>query len=181
MFDIAGWNIREAGADDAPALALVGSATILETYAGLLEIADMLDFCATQHSAQAYRRYIDGGAQAWLAEAQGTGVPLGYALLCPPELDDAREGDIELKRIYALTRMQGTGLGRALMDKALATCSGYDRLLLGVHSRNTRALAFYERQGFAQIGTRGFLVGKVEHHDFVLARPLKTSVQLDQA
>lgn len=172
MFEITAWHIREAGPDDVGAVALVGAATILETYAGLLQRGDMLAFCTGEHSAAAYRRYLENGARIWLAEAEGTCAPLGYAMLSRPDLDGAEPEDIELKRIYALTRMQGTGLGAALMATALEAARGYGRLLLGVNAKNRRALAFYRKQGFEVIGTRRFLVGSVEHDDFVLARPL---------
>ena len=175
MFDIPAWHIREASHADLPAVALVGAATILETYAGLLQRADLLDFCARGHSIDAYARYLEKGARIWLGEAQATSAPLGYALLAPPELDLAQDGDIELKRIYALTRMQGSGLGGMLMNTAVEAASGYRRLLLGVNARNAKALAFYGKQGFEQIGTRRFLVGSVYHDDFVLARALPGS------
>ncbi|WP_260924883.1 GNAT family N-acetyltransferase [Novosphingobium sp. 9] len=169
MFDINGWQVREAGEEDLEAVALVGSAAILETYAGLLQRADMLAFCRDGHSAAAYRGYLAKGGRIWLGEDTETGCPLGYALLCPPEIDHAQDGDIELKRIYTLTRMQGSGLGKALMAAALAGAQGHRRLLLGVNAKNVRALAFYARQGFETIGSRRFLVGSVEHDDYVLA------------
>lgn len=172
MYDPSPWHIREAGPSDVASVALVGAATFLETYAGLIARDDMVAHCAQDHGAEVYGRYFDKGARIWLAESQSTGAPLGYALLCPPELECAASGDIELKRIYTLTRMQGTGLGSALMATVVAAAQGHARLLLGVHSLNTRALDFYSRQGFAQIGNRRFRVGAVEYDDFVLARPL---------
>ena len=172
MYDPSPWHIREAGPDDAPAVALVGAATFLETYAGLIARDDLVAHCAHDHSADAYLHYFAKGARVWLAESQATGSPLGYILLCPPELDCAQAGDIELKRIYSLTRMQGTGLGSALMATAVEAAHGHARLLLGVHSVNTQALNFYRKQGFEKVGDRRFLVGTVEYDDFVLARPL---------
>src|SRR3546814_11132329 len=64
-----------------------------------------------------------------------------------------------LKRIYSLSRFHGTGLGAALMERAVAAAEGHRRLLLGVYARNDRALAFYPKQGFADIGTSRFDVG----------------------
>ena len=58
MFAISGWTIREAEPLDADALSLIGATTIVETYAGLIDTADMLDFCGTDHSADAYRHYF---------------------------------------------------------------------------------------------------------------------------
>ena len=41
-------------------------------------------------------------------------LPVGYALLTAPELDAARDGDIELKKIYLLSRFHGGGVAREL-------------------------------------------------------------------
>ena len=172
MTDIPTWTIREAGADDAPALALIGAATFLETFAGILDGDAIVGHCATQHNADAYLAYLASGSRAWLAEAQPGGAPIGFALIGQPDLAAAREGDIELKRIYSLSRFHGTGLGAALMKQAIDTASGYDRLLLGVYARNERALAFYRKQGFVDIATRQFNVGGKLYDDLVLARPL---------
>ncbi|HEV2597192.1 N-acetyltransferase [Sphingopyxis sp.] len=172
MRDIPAWTIREAGADDASALALIGAATFLETFAGILDGDAIVGHCAAQHSEAAYRTLLAGGARAWLAEAQPGGAPIGFALVGKPDLAASLDGDIELKRIYSLSRFHGSGLGAALMKEALEAARGYRRLLLGVYARNERALAFYRKQGFADLGTRRFNVGGKLYDDLVLARPL---------
>ncbi|MBB6427669.1 GNAT family N-acetyltransferase [Sphingopyxis sp. JAI128] len=172
MADIAEWTVREAGADDAPALALIGAATFLETFAAILDGDAIVAHCATQHRDAAYRACLADGGRAWIAEAQPGGAPVGYALLAKPDLDAARDGDIELKRIYSLSRFHGSGLGAALMRQALDGASGYNRLLLGVYVRNDRAIAFYRKQGFVDLATRRFNVGGKFYDDLVLARPL---------
>jgi diamine N-acetyltransferase len=179
MHGVLEWRIREAGAQDFAAIALIGAATILETYAGVVEIDDMLDFCAHEHSAEAYAAYVAEGSRIWLAEAVTTGVPLGYVMLSRPDLDAAVEGDVEVKRIYTLTRMQGSGLGKALMDTALAGAVGSARVLLGVKADNARAIAFYAKHGFAEIGTRRFRTGETWHHDLVLARVLAADLKTE--
>ena len=172
MTDIPTWTIREAGAADAPALALIGAATFLETFAGILDGNAIVGHCAAQHNAAAYTAYLAAGARAWLAEAQPGGAPIGFALVGKPDLAAALEGDIELKPIYSLSRFHGSGLGAALMKQALEAASGHRRLLLGVYAQNDRALAFYRKQGFADLGTRRFNVGGQLYDDLVLARPL---------
>ena len=172
MDDGPSWTIREAGADDAAALALIGAATFLETFAGILDGDAIVGHCAVQHNAAAYRDYLATGARAWLAEAQPGGAPVGFVLIGKPDLAAALDGDIELKRIYALSRFHGTGLGAALMKQALEAAHGHRRLLLGVYEGNQRALAFYRKQGFADLATRQFNVGGKLYDDFVLARPL---------
>lgn len=166
--------IRPARAEDAQRLALVGAASFLETFAGVLDGDALVAHCETQHSARSYLHYLAGGAQAWLAELDG--APVGYALLTAPELDAAREGDVELKRIYVLSRFHGSGIAAALLDAAVNAANGQQRLLLGVKDDNARAIAFYRKHGFVEIGTREFNVGGKFYHDVVLARALTKAV-----
>lgn len=166
------WCIRPAGAGDSAALALVGAATFLETYAGWVDGQAIVDYCPVGHSAEAYRGLLADGAQAWLAAADPGGAPIGYALICRPDLEAAAEGDWELRRIYVLSRFQGAGIADALMAAALSGAAGQNRLLLGVKEDNHRALRFYRRHGFTEIGTRQFNVGDKTYGDFVLAKSL---------
>ena len=103
-------------------------------------------------------------------------LPVGYSLLTPPDLplDDLSPDDLELKRIYLFSRFQGSGVGQQLMDVAVSAAreGGARRLLLGVYARNFRALRFYERNGFRQVGVRTFTVGSLVCDDFVLGRSL---------
>jgi ribosomal protein S18 acetylase RimI-like enzyme len=165
------WTIRPAEADDADALALVGAATFLDSYAGAIDGKGVIAHCAEHHSADAYRRLLEGGARAWLVELAPGASPIGYALACEPELDQAQPGDWELKRIYVLSRFHGTGISAALLDTVVAA-QGHERLLLGVKNDNHRALRFYRKHGFAEVGTRSFQVGAGRYDDLVLARPL---------
>ena len=81
--------------------------------------------------------------------------------------------DIELKKIYLLSRFHGSGIARRLFDAALAGAAGRKRLLLGVKNDNHRAIAFYTKQGFRQIATRRFDVGGTLYDDVVLARAIE--------
>ena len=169
-------TIRPCVVGDEAALALVGQATFLETYAGVLPAADILSHCRTQHGEALYAEWLaKPGYRLWLAEMDEGGAPVGYAALTPPDLPVATgEGDVELKRIYLLNRFHGTGLGGRLMATALesAAQAGFTRMLLGVFGGNARAIAFYARQGYVEAGVRKFRVGANEYDDLVLARAL---------
>ena len=169
------WRLRRAGIEDAERLALIGGATFLETFAGILEGDAIVAHCAKEHGAEAYRSLLaHEGSAAWVAEAKAGGAPVGYALVTAPKLAQARDGDLELKRIYSFSRMHGTGLGAAMMGRAVghAEEAGAERLLLGVFVGNLRALAFYRRHGFEKIGDRHFRVGNQDCEDVVLAKRL---------
>lgn len=168
------WTVRSATVADVEALALIGAATFLETFAGVLDGAAIVAHCAVAHSSDAYLGYLHSGGQAWLAEAEPGNAPVGYALLAQPDLAAARAGDIELKRIYVLSRLHGSGCGAVLMAAAITAGTGHNRLLLGVYAGNLRAQSFYAKQDFTKIGERRFEVGGKLYDDVVFARPLET-------
>ncbi|MDC8756117.1 GNAT family N-acetyltransferase [Janthinobacterium fluminis] len=170
-------RIRSCVEGDAAALALLGQASFLETFAGILDGADILAHCARQHDAAVYRTWLAEPAMGiWLAEAMPGGAPVGYLVLSPANLpvEAPRAGDLEIKRIYLLHRFQGLRVGRRLMDAALqqARQAGASRVLLGVYAENHDALAFYRRSGFVQVGTRTFRVGATDYHDVILSLEL---------
>ena len=170
------WRVRQAGAADAAALSLVASATFLETYAGLIEGGDIVAYCAANNLPEKFAAWAtDPLGAVTIAEAEKGGAPVGYAVLTEPDLPvEVGPADIELKRIYTLSLMHGSGLGPALMDAAVEDAArlGRKRILLGVYSKNPRAQSFYKRQGFEVIGERQFLVGSTLHDDLVLARDI---------
>lgn len=169
-------TIRPCTPQDAEALALVSRATFLESYADVLPAADILVHCEVQNRPELYRDWLSTpGWRAWLAEIADTRAPVGFSLSCPPDLPlPIGPGDVELKRIYLLHRFQGGGDGARLMAaaEAAARADGFDRLLLGVYTKNAKALGFYARQGFTQAGVRTFRVGSRTYDDLVLAKTL---------
>jgi diamine N-acetyltransferase len=171
-------TIRRAENGDADTLALVGSATFLETFAGVLDGADIVAHCLQQHSPETYRRWLHNpAARLWLAQAVPGGAPVGYLVLDRAALPvaDLSPTDYEIKRVYLLSRFQGTGVGRRLMSLAAdeARLLGAHRLLLGVYKKNERAIGFYRRVGFATIGERVFQVGGRGYEDHIMAAGLK--------
>lgn len=170
-------SFRPAVAADAPALSLVAGATFLETFAGIIPGSDIVAHVAVNNGAEKFADWIaDPQCRVWVAELESTGAPVGYALLTPPDLPaiPTDSADIELKRIYILSRYQGGGLASRMMEAAIGAAQdmGKTRLLLGVYVANDRAIAFYRKQGFDSIGERRFQVGAALFEDKIMARPL---------
>ena len=169
--------VRAARAGDEAALSLLGGATFLESYAHLLPVTDIIGHVGRQHAASVYERWLgDPSCRIWLAEHMPGRAPVGYAVVTPPDLPmpGIGQGDLEIRRIYLLHRFQRGGLGRKLMAETIAhgRAVAAKRLLLGVYSRNAAALAFYERLGFARVGTRQFRVGANDYFDYILSLDL---------
>ena len=170
------WRLRRAGAGDAHALSLVAAATFLETFVGIIAGPDMVRHCSTNSSLTKFDRWVaDPQCVATLAEHRDGAAPVGYTLLTPPDLPvETYERDIELRRIYTLLPARGTGLGHALMARAIddARALGGKRMLLGVLGINHVARAFYEREGFEFAGMRQFQVGDTVFDDAIYARAI---------
>ena len=166
-------HVRVCGQGDDQALALIGKATFLEAFAGVLSGEDILLHCATKHAPDIYKTWLaDPRARTWLAEIEPGNAPVGYLVVAPADLPlpDLSRDDVEVKRIYVLHRFQGSGVGMRLMKEAVtfAARAGSRRLLLGVYKKNDRAIAFYERFGFTRVGTRRFRVGHNDYDDLIL-------------
>lgn len=171
-------TIRRAGEKDADALALIGAATFLETFAGVLDGDDIVEHCCQQHSSDVYGRWLhDPAALLWIVQAVAGAAPVGYMVLDRAALPvpDLRPTDYEIKRVYLLNRFQGAGVGRRLVSLAVdeSRSLGAQRLLLGVYKGNERAIGFYRKVGFATVGERVFHVGHRGYEDHIMALGLR--------
>ena len=170
-------EIRRAHTGDEEALALVGQATFLETFAGILDGAAITGHCRKAHSPSQYLHWLqDARSAIWLVGAVPGHAPVGYAVLSVPDLAAADPvHDLELKRIYLLGRYHGGGLGKALLKQVVehAEGAGARRLLLGVYAGNDAAIGFYAKQGFTHLADRTFVVGGTAYAGRVMGLGLR--------
>jgi ribosomal protein S18 acetylase RimI-like enzyme len=169
-------TLRRATADDAAMLGVVGSATFLEAFTWALPGADIVSFCTKNHTTEAYARYLAKPDTRVTLAVTGEDSPVGYVMVCAPDFPsfDVLSSDIELKRIYLFSRYRPGGNAQRLMDAAIADARalGRTRLLLGTHADNNRAIAFYRRNEFSEVGTRTFTVGNQQCCDLIFGRTL---------
>jgi ribosomal protein S18 acetylase RimI-like enzyme len=167
------WRVRGAGADDADRLSLVANACFLDTYSTALNGDDLVGHCLKHNNAAVFTTWLgDPASVVTLAETEPHHAPIGYTVLTVPDFPVTLDPhDIELRRIYTLRQAHGTGIGAALMARAMEDAArlGAKRILLGVWEHNARARAFYERSGFRIIGARQFHVGSEVHDDPIYA------------
>ncbi len=107
---------------------------------------------------------------AFVAERDGKIV--GYA--------DVLEGAptrVELARIYVLPAEQGRGVGRALLEAAVAAARrrGAARLEVAVDARNRAGLRWYAGRGFRRTGTAEFALARWSRPQVLLELDLGTS------
>ena len=164
---------RPARPDDGALLTELGASTFRETFESENAPEDFAAYMAAAFGEAIQRAELeDPATTVFLAERDGDAV--GYVMLRERKapaalgLDDA----LEIARLYARKRAHGSGVGAALMQRALAEAAGRgkDAVWLGVWERNARAIAFYESSGFHRCGVQPFLLGTDVQTDLVMVR-----------
>ena len=168
-------TIRPAGVADAAILADLGARTFYETFEAITSPENLAAFLASAYGEELQRAELaDASRPALVVECDG--VPSGFVQLrlghrepCVPGLRP-----VELQRIYVLQAAHGGGLGKALMEASLdlARAWGADVLWLGVWEHNDRALGFYARCGFREVGDHVFTIGDQVDRDLILVKDL---------
>lgn len=104
--------------------------------------------------------------------ARDDGRVAGYAKLGPCWLpaETAPADAAQLSQLYVLPAWQGAGVARELMDWALDTArtARAPAMVLTVWEENPRAIAFYTRYGFREVGEYRFMTGTQADRDIVL-------------
>lgn len=164
---------RTASPADAALLATLGAATFRDTFAVDNTPEDMALYLAEAFGESAQGAELADEANVVLI-AEDEGEAVGYAMLrlgAAPSGVAGRDA-IEIARLYAVERMIGAGVGAALMRRCLheAAARGNDVIWLGVWERNARAIAFYTRWGFEDVGRQSFVLGHDHQTDRVMAR-----------
>jgi ribosomal protein S18 acetylase RimI-like enzyme len=173
-------DIRQATIEDAELLARLGAALFIQTFAPLNTPENMETYLPTAFSPVIQAAELEReGTICLIAMIGGSGgVPVGYAQLAvtePPECVPEGEDAIELVRFYVDAAWHGQGVSHTLMEEVLgrAAGGGHDSIWLGVWDENARAIAFYEKKGFAVVGRKDFWLGSDLQTDLVMTRGLR--------
>ena len=77
---------------------------------------------------------------------------------------------LEIERIYVLNQFKEIGIGKKLMEKAIAIAqqNHLKYIWLGVWEKNTEAIAFYRKHGFKEFGNHLFMLGKDAQVDVLM-------------
>lgn len=164
---------RPARPDDAALLTELAASTFRETFESANAPEDFGAYMAAAFGEAIQRAELeDPDTTVFFAERGGEAV--GYVMLRERSVPSVvrAEDALEIARLYARTRAVGSGVGAALMQRALAEAAGRgkDAVWLGVWERNARAIRFYESWGFHRCGTQPFLLGSDVQTDLLMVR-----------
>ena len=147
-------QVRDATIDDAEALALVHVRGWQWGYRGLLP-ADYLVDLSVERRAEQWRSWLLDPGRTRTSVAQEEALALaGFVAAGPSRDPDAGENTGEIYALYVEEAVAGTGVGQALLERAVMTlrADGFARATLWVLHDNARARRFYEKAGWTPDG-----------------------------
>ncbi|MFM8781058.1 MAG: N-acetyltransferase family protein [Gemmatimonadota bacterium] len=168
-------TIRRATVADAAVLAAFGARSFADTFGAFHTPADLAMHLAEAFGVAQQTAELEDPATVTLF-AEIDGALAGFTQVYAGAVPECVTGPapIEIKRFYVDTPWHGQGVAQRLIDAAYAL--GRERraqtVWLGVWEHNPRAIAFYRRQGFTQVGAHTFMVGTDATTDLLFARPL---------
>lgn len=168
-------TLRTADRGDATRLSAFAEHTFRDTFGATNAPEDMADHCRTSYGPDIQAREIADPARLTLLCEEESRL-VGFAQLRwedAPACVAARAPG-EIQRLYVVTDRHGQGVARQLMDACLAAMRvrGSDVAWLGVWEHNPRAIAFYRKCGFVEVGDHVFPLGSDPQRDVVMARPV---------
>ena len=164
-------NLRYATTSDARLLSELGAKTFYDTFAKDNTPENVAAHLKRSFSPEIQHAELSAPENIFLI-AEVENEPIGFAQLILESKEDSLRGSqcMEVRRIYASQEYIGQGVGKLLMQASIqeARQRGCDSLWLGVWERNPRAIAFYKKWGFNEVGTHIFHVGDDPQRDFIM-------------
>lgn len=143
--------IRRATSADAEALGYIGPAAYAAVYSYMWDDSTAFARQLATFSAAAFRDLLArADVRGWIAEIGSEPVGFLTMILNSPNPVDAAPNGAEIPRIYLLAGSGRSGLGRRMMDEALAAAraEGLDHVWLAVKGSAEHAQAAYLKWGF---------------------------------
>jgi ribosomal protein S18 acetylase RimI-like enzyme len=168
-------TIRRALQHDAAQLAATAEETFRGTFAAAHTAEDMDLHCRSSYGEALQAQEIANPNMVTLLCEQ-SGRLVGFAQLRWGEVPSCvvAQSPGEIQRLYVVSDFQGKGVAQDLMDVCIGEMANHrsDVVWLGVWERNPKAIAFYRKSGFSEVGDHVFPVGKDPQRDIVMTRPI---------
>jgi ribosomal protein S18 acetylase RimI-like enzyme len=172
-------EIRKVGLSDIAQLQTIGRQTFYETFSTLNTEENMSRYLEDSFSLSKLEVEVSNpDTELYLAIVENKVI--GYLKVnygsSQTELKD--NTSLEIERIYVLKEFQEKHVGRLLVEKAIdiASTLKVSYVWLGVWERNTKAIEFYEKNGFVAFDKHIFRLGDDEQLDIMMKKSLQDEI-----
>ncbi len=161
---------------DAAELGAFAARTFEEAFAADNEPEDMRAHLAANYGrAQQAAELADSSVITILARSKGELIAYAQVRRSKPPPCVVHAAAIELHRFYVDRRAHGSGLASDLMQAVHQAAHEFEgrHVWLGVWERNPRAIAFYKKENFVDVGSTVYMVGPDRQKDRVLVADVR--------
>lgn len=167
--------VRLARPADARKLAELAEQTFRETFGEVNTLEDMDIHCQRSYGEAIQLAEISNPHMVTLV-SEKDGDLIGFAQLrwgAAPDCVSARFPG-EIQRLYVASRWHGKGIAQELMSASIAQFEERksDIVWLGVWEKNPRAISFYRKFEFTEVGEHVFRLGTDSQRDVIMVRTL---------
>lgn len=168
-------SLRAATPEDALCLSVLGTQVFLDNYAKQGILPTIAREVVEHFSVAAMAALLSSPSTTILvAEQQGHLVGFAQLSLGSSHALVPFEPAVELKRLYVQEPFTAKGVGRALLQRVevLAASRGARALWLMAWTGSPRALAFYAKQGYEELGASSYVYEDEVHETRVFAKEI---------
>ena len=171
-----GLQIITASSEHAPAISYIGRTAFRDAFSDLFNRkAELEEYLNYTYNVDKITSSINKENNVYFL-AIIDGCLAGFAKVKKHSLNDqlASVFQAELQKLYVLKKYHGKGVGQLLMNAAKNLVSSFEPecLWLDTHVTNTRAIKFYERNGFTKAGKHHFTIGTQTFEYFLMTAPI---------
>lgn len=168
-------HIRTVTLADADTLLNFSKKTFFDAFAQQNTAENMAIYAAQAFTIEQMERELSNPeSEFYFVEDEG--VLVGYIKLNfgSAQAEFQEQEGVEISRIYVSAGHQNKNIGGLLINHAasIAQSRALNYIWLGVWESNTRAIRFYQRNGFEAFQTHYFMLGNDEQTDVLMRRPL---------
>ena len=164
-------QIRKVTGKDIDTLQKISKQTFLETFSSDNSEENMRTYLENELSVKKLKTELrDKNAEFYFAELDQKAIGYLKVNFGSSQTEIKDKNAIEIERIYVVKEFQGKKVGQLLYNKAMdiAKQKGADYIWLGVWEKNTKAIRFYEKNGFEVFDKHMFKLGDDQQTDIMM-------------
>lgn len=169
-------TIRKIAEKDLIELQKIGKLTFEETFSSQNSEENMKEYLNNGFATEKIKAELnDKNSEFYFAELDDKAIGYLKINFGQSQTEIKNENSLEIERIYVLKEFHGKKVGQILYEKAieLAKNRNVDYAWLGVWEENSRAIRFYEKNGFVAFDKHIFKLGNDEQTDIMMKLKLK--------
>jgi len=168
-----GYRILKSDVTDLPELLNMAQKAFVQAFTANNKPENVKAYLDEAFTLDQFRQEYQNEGSTFFKLVSGTQI-IGYTKvnLTPAQTDLHDPESLEVARLYLLDEFIGLGLGKMLLEQAIDFAKQNQKkyIWLGVWEHNSRAISFYERNGFEKFSSHPFPFGDEVQTDWLMRK-----------